>query len=187
MTDARPLRSQPTRDRILTAARQLFAEHGYDRTTIRLVAAAAAINPSLVMRYYGSKEGLFAAAATFDLRLPDLAALPRPDVGRALVRHFLARWEGPGSGDELPSLLRAAVTHEVARERAFAIYREQIASAIARLCPPATAEVSAALVATQIVGLALTRYVIRLPPVLALDAETIIERVGTTIQSYLTE
>jgi AcrR family transcriptional regulator len=90
----KPLRSQPTRDGILEAARRLFGEEGYDRTTIRSIAAAADIHPSMVMRYYGSKEGLFAAAATFDLELPDLSKVPKRDMGTTLVRHFLNR-RGP--------------------------------------------------------------------------------------------
>jgi AcrR family transcriptional regulator len=90
-TGRKPLRSQPTRDGILEAARRTFGEEGYDRTTIRSVAAAADIHPSMVMRYYGSKEGLFAAAAAFDLELPDLSKVPRREIGRTLVSHLLTR------------------------------------------------------------------------------------------------
>src|SRR5437899_8096615 len=95
--------SDRTRSAILTAARERFAAVGYERATIRAIAADAAIDPALVMRYYGNKERLFAAAATFDLRLPNLAALPRGAVGGALVTHFLDRWE---SDDTLMALLR---------------------------------------------------------------------------------
>src|SRR5215510_212651 len=88
-----PRRSDATRAAILTAARERFAADGYDRATIRAIAGDAAIDPALVMRYFGNKEQLFAAAADFDLRLPDLGALPLAGVGSALVGHFIDRWE----------------------------------------------------------------------------------------------
>ena len=91
----RPSKSDRTRAAILAAAQALFAEQGYERTTVRDVAARAEIDPALVIRYFGSKEGLFARAAVFDLALPDLSAADRAGFGRALVRHFLGIWEGP--------------------------------------------------------------------------------------------
>ncbi|KOG90248.1 TetR family transcriptional regulator, partial [Streptomyces varsoviensis] len=93
---------------MLTAARYRFAEHGYERTTIRAVAADAGIDPAMVMRYYGSKDQLFEAALRIDLRLPELRDVPRADVPRRLVRHFLARWEGEPTDDALLLLLRCA-------------------------------------------------------------------------------
>src|SRR5215207_215214 len=112
-----PRRSDPTRARILEAARRRFAREGYDGTTIRAVAADADIDPSMVMRYYGSKDGLFAAAADVDLHLPDLAAVPRDQLGETLVRHWVARWEGGQSDELLIVLLRSAVTNERAAEQ----------------------------------------------------------------------
>jgi AcrR family transcriptional regulator len=179
----KPLRSQPTRDGILEAARRLFGEEGYDRTTIRSIAAAADIHPSMVMRYYGSKEGLFAAAVTFDLELPDLSKVPKREVGRTLVRHFLERWETKAG--ELPALLRVSVTHEQARLRLIEIFRGQVAPAIAKICGKERAAVCSALLATQTLGLALTRYVLRLPPIVGLADDVIVERIGATLQSYL--
>lgn len=77
----------------MTAARERFATEGYERATVRAIAADAGIDPAMVMRYFGSKERLFAAAAEFDLRLPDLAAVPADEIGAVLVGHFLDRWE----------------------------------------------------------------------------------------------
>jgi len=109
-----PRRSDGTRAAILTAARERFAADGYERATIRAIAADAGIDASLVMRYYGSKDKLFAAAAEFDLRLPDAAGLPRDRAGAALVGHFLRRWE---EDETLQALLRAAVTNDSAAQR----------------------------------------------------------------------
>ena len=182
---AKPLRSQPTRDRILDAARRLFAEEGFDRTTIRTVAAAAGIHASMVMRYYGSKEGLFAAAAKFDLEMPDLTEIPPAEIGKTLIRHFLRQWEAKGDG--LPALLRVAVTHEQARARLFATFQEQVVPALAKISGPEDASLLAALLATQTIGLATTRYVLKLPSIVALSEETIVEKLGTAVQTYFSD
>src|SRR3989475_12594940 len=84
-------RSERTKAAILAAAREHFAAYGYERATIRAIAAAAGIDPAMVMRYFGNKERLFAAAAEFDLRLPDLTAGPRGTVGSVVVGHLLDR------------------------------------------------------------------------------------------------
>ncbi|MEV0004187.1 TetR family transcriptional regulator [Micromonospora sp. NPDC050980] len=182
---ARARRSDATRAAILRAARERFAADGYDRATIRAVAADAQIDPSMVMRYYGSKEGLFAAAAEFDLHLPDLAQVPPERLGETLARHFLRRWEADGT---LVALLRAASTNPGAAERMRGIFAGQLATAVTRSgADPATAARRAGLVASQILGLALTRYVIRLPPVVELDPDELAAWVGPTIQRYLTQ
>jgi len=180
-----PLRSQPTRDRILDAARLLFGELGFERTTVRLVATRASIHPSLVMRYFGSKEGLFAAAAKFDLRLPDLSGVNQKKRGEFLARYFLDRWEGPDAGEELPALLRVAVTHPEGKAQLYRIFRDQLEPAIAKIVRRQHVSNCAAFIATQAIGLAFTRYVLQLPAVVALSGSQIIETVGETLQRYL--
>src|SRR3989441_5959229 len=156
-----------TKGRILAAARKHFAAYGYERATIRAIAADAGVDPALVMRYFGTKEKLFAAAAEFDLRLPDLAAVPRDAIGSLLVGHFLDRWE---SDDTLQALLRAAVSHQVAVARLRAIFATQVMPALAPLWQDrATAATRVGPVATPMLGMALCPYVLRLPPVGAPD------------------
>jgi AcrR family transcriptional regulator len=178
-------RSAGTQARIIAAARLLFARHGYAGTTIRAVATAADVHPSMIMRYLDSKEGLFAAAAEFDLRLPDFSAVKPTELGVALVRHFLDRWEGEGVGDELRALLSVAQTSAPARDRLIEVFNRQVGPMIARLTGPANHEQCAALIATQMLGLAFTRYILCLPGVVALPAAVIEVRVGATIQAYL--
>jgi AcrR family transcriptional regulator len=180
-----PRRSDETRRRILRAARQRFTTDGYERTTIRAVAADAAIDPSMVMRYYGSKEGLFAAATAFDLRLPDLGAIAPEERGAALVRHFFSRWEGDAEDDALRVLLRAAATNEAAASRMRAIFERQLVPTLAKACPEGEVAERAGLVASQMLGLAYCRYVLRLPPVAELGIERLVARIGPTIQRYL--
>lgn len=177
-------RSDTTRAAILDAARERFAADGYERATIRAIARDAGIDPSMVMRYYGNKEGLFAAAVTVDLALPDLAERPREEVGRVLVTHFLAMWE---ENEVLTALLRVGVTNQDGAERMQGIFRDQLLPVARRVCPdPEQAPARAALVATQVLGLALTRYVLRLPPAVALHREEVVAWLAPTLQRYLT-
>lgn len=182
MTETKPRRSDATRAAILAAARERFAADGYERATIRAIAADADIDPAMVMRYYGNKEKLFAAAAEFDLRLPDLTGVPRGEIGTALAGHILSRWE---HDETLMALLRAAVTNEAAAERMRSIFATQLGPLAHTLCP-ADAPARAGLVATQVLGFALCRYVLRLPPIVAMPADDVIHWLGPTIERYLT-
>jgi AcrR family transcriptional regulator len=182
---ARPhRRSDATRSAILVAARERFAADGYDRATIRAIAKAANIDPSMVMRYYGSKEGLYAAALDVDLRLPDPASLDPRDVGRVLVGHFLDLWE---ENEVLSAMLRVGATHQAGAERMQGVFRDQLLPLARQVCPdPEQAPTRAALIASQVLGLALTRYILRFPPTVALGREDIVEWLGPTVQRYLT-
>ncbi|MEE3919094.1 hypothetical protein V2I01_13880 [Micromonospora sp. BRA006-A] len=111
--------------------------------------------------------------------------MPPDRLGETLTRHFVRRWEADGT---LVALLRAAATEPGAAERMRGIFAGQLAVAVARTgADPATADRRAGLVASQILGLALTRYVVRLPPVADLDPEELADWVGPTIQRYLTQ
>lgn len=183
----RPRSSSTTRAGILRAARARFAADGYRKATIRAIAADAAIDPSMVMRYFGNKEKLFTAATDIDLGLPDLATLPRRRLGETLVRHFLGRWEGDPADDALLMLLRSAAADEFAAARMREMFRTQLAAAVGRLvADPGEAAERAGLIATQMLGLAVCRDILRLPPVAALDAEAVVADIGPTIQRYLT-
>lgn len=183
MTSTPLRRSDATRAAILQAAKERFAADGYERATIRTIAAAAGIDPSMVMRYYGSKERLFAAAAEFDLRLPDLAAVPTEQVGRALVAHFLDRWEGD---ETLMALLRAGVTSPAAAERMRSIFVQQLIPVLRALDRAGDASVRAGLVATQVLGFALCRYVLGWPEVGDLDRDEALAWLAPSVQRYLT-
>ncbi|MGW7420412.1 TetR/AcrR family transcriptional regulator [Streptomyces sp. NPDC054813] len=177
-------RSDASRSAILAAARERFATDGYERATIRAIAKDAHIDPSMVMRYFGNKDGLFAAAVALDLRMPDVSQVPRTEVGRALVAHFLTIWE---ANEELTAVLRVGITNKAGAERLQGIFREQVVPVAQRVCPdPEQVQTRAGLCAAQLMGLALTRYVLRLPPVVALAREEILAWLGPTLQRYLT-
>ncbi|MER5746245.1 TetR family transcriptional regulator [Streptomyces sp. NPDC059913] len=177
-------RSDATKAAILRAARERFAADGYERATIRAIARDASIDPSMVMRYFGNKEALFVAASAIELRLPPLGSLPAKHVGAVLVGHFLDRWEGD---EVLTAMLRVGVTNEAGAERVRQIFTEQIGTVTAGVCPvPAEAEGRAALVASQILGMALTRYVLRIAPAVEMSREEVIAWLAPTVQRYLT-
>ncbi|MUL48887.1 helix-turn-helix transcriptional regulator [Mycobacterium sp. CBMA293] len=173
--------SEETKAVILAAARDRFAQSGYQAATIRAIAADAHIDPSMVMRYFGSKEQLFAAAAEFDLEFPDLSHLPRAELGAALVTAFLNRW----TRDEgLIVLLRSATTNEEAAERMRGLFAQQLLPAIARL-RPADAAQCAGLIGTQVLGMALCRFVLKIPPVVAMTNDELVHWLGPTLQRYV--
>ncbi|MBZ4019370.1 TetR/AcrR family transcriptional regulator [Streptomyces purpurogeneiscleroticus] len=181
---ARPRRSDATRAAILDAARDRFAAEGYERATIRAIARDAGIDPSMVMRYYGNKEGLFVAATDIDLRMPDLTAVDRDGLGERLVRHFLDVWE---HDERLTGMVRVAVTVEAGAERLRSVFRDQLAPVIAAVCPvPDEAAVRAALVGSQIIGMAMARYVVRIPPATGLSHDEVVAWLAPTVQRYLT-
>jgi AcrR family transcriptional regulator len=191
-----------TREAILEAARARFAEHGYDGATIRGIAADAGVDPALVHHFHGSKERLFTAA----MRLPVVpsevltsafaaAGPPGEQVspGEQLVRTALTVWESTEVLSVFTGLLRSALTSEAAAS----MFREFITDAI--LGPvgamirarhpeadPADAAYRASAVASQMVGLALARYVLRLGPVAEASAADLAATIGPTLDRYLT-
>jgi AcrR family transcriptional regulator len=184
MTES-PRRSDATRATILDAARRRFAADGFRRATIRSIAADADIDPSMVMRYYGSKDGLFAAAVDVELDLPDLATADPGTVGELLTRQFLVLWEQPPTDEILLTLLRSAVADDAVVEKMRQVFAGQVTPAVLRFGDPADAPRRAGLVVSQLLGLALTRYVLRLPPVVALTSAEVVAEVGPTVQRYL--
>jgi AcrR family transcriptional regulator len=174
--------SENTKAAILAAARERFGAAGFQAATIRAIAADAGIDPSMVMRYFGSKDKLFAAAAEFDLGLPDLTEVDRAAVGRSLISHFLQRWE---RDEALVILLRSSATNADAAQRMQQIFTTQLQPLVATLVPAAEARWRSGLIATQILGVAWCRFVLHLPPVVKMSRAEIVDWVGPTIQRYL--
>lgn len=179
--------SEESKARILRAARAEFGRRGYQGATVRAIASEAQIDPSMVMRYFHSKAGLFDAVCAIDLQIPRLADLPRETLGEALVRHFLARWEGDPSDDTLLVLLRAAAADANARRQLLGLFGGQLMPALAEVIADAE-EIAprTGLISSQLLGMALTRHVLDLPPMTAMSHEDLVRRIGPTIQRYLT-
>ena len=174
-------KSDRTRAAILDAAQKLFAQHGHDRTTVRDIAAKASIDPALVIRYFGSKDELFVRAAAFDLRMPDLSKVKRSQIGDTLIRRFLELGEGFTG---MTVLLRSAASNDYAASRVRELFAGQVLPAFARVGSRADAAERAGLVTSQLLGLALCRYILKIPPVAEMSTEEIVKHIGPTIQRY---
>jgi AcrR family transcriptional regulator len=184
--------NQDTREAILAAARTAFAERGIDGASIRLIAAGAGVDPALVHHYFGTKDQLFLAAMRAPIDpaevIPQILAGGVDGVGERIITGMLGVWDSP-VGDAAVALVRSAVSNE----QVAAMLREFLVSRILKTVvkelklDPAEGLLRAGLVATQVAGLIMMRYVIRVEPVASTDIGTIATLVGPTLQRYLTE
>lgn len=186
MAEARTRKSELTKAAILAAARRLFAERGYQGTSLRDVAAAASIDVALVARYFGGKDELFTRASDFDLALPDLAAVDPSRAGETLARHFLTVWEGPGGGGMI-ALIRSASSSDAAAATMRTVFETQVAPAVAKMLRRRGGVDRAAMVASQVLGLAVGRYILKLPALAQMDEEAVIRHLGGAIQAVLSD
>lgn len=179
-----------TREAILAAARHSFGTVGFAGTTIRGVAGTAGVDPALVHHFFGTKDALFSAALElpFDpaVLVPSLLAEGTEGLGERVVRTFLGIWDGtPGQGPML-ALLRSAVADEQAAATLRDFLGRAVLGPLARAASPDDAELRAALVATQMVGLAMARYVVRLEPLASAGPDELAPALGATLDRYLT-
>lgn len=179
-----------TREAIAAAARSLFAEVGYERTTFRAIAAAAGVDPALVVHFFGSKDELFRQVMVLPPAIADalerLADGPREGVGRRLAELVVGGLENPASRAVILGRIRSASSHPDAA----ALVRETVARDLVRLASTLDVdrpEVRAVLVGAHLVGLAQTRYVVQVEPMASMSASDLIELVAPTFQRYLVE
>ncbi|WFE20975.1 TetR family transcriptional regulator [Solwaraspora sp. WMMD937] len=180
-----------TREAILTAARQVFGERGFDQASVRAIAAAAGVDPALVHHYFGTKDNLFLAAMDAPVDpgelLPQALAGGPGEVGERLVRLVLGVWDSP-AGVAALALLRSALTNDWTAR----LMREFVTTQIIRRVlgqldlDQAELPVRSALVASQMAGLLVVRYILRLAPLSTMAADEVAAAVGPTIQRYLT-
>ncbi|MEV4657560.1 TetR family transcriptional regulator [Micromonospora sp. NPDC049301] len=183
--------NQDTRQAILDAAQAAFAERGFDAASIRAIAGTAGVDPALVHHYFGSKDQLFLAAMNSPVDpgelLPKVLAGDQDGIGERLVRTFLGVWDSP-AGTAGVALLRSAVSNEWTAR----LLREFITTQVLRRVldqldvEPAQLPLRGSLIASQLIGLAMMRHVVRLEPVASADPETLVAAVGPTVQRYLT-
>lgn len=179
-----------TRVRIVESARRLFAERGFDRTSIRAIAAEAGVDPALVHHYFGTKQRLFLEAVDFPIdAVRALEALAVDDVdhaGHRLVRFALRLWDDAEVLPRLLAVLRSAVTDPEAGRMLGVLFAQQGPVQLVRALGSDQPDLRAELVGTQLVGLAIARHVLRVEPLASADHETIVAAVGPTMQRYLT-
>jgi AcrR family transcriptional regulator len=188
-TGRRPGTSE-TREAIARAARAQFAEAGYDRATVRKIAAAAGVDPALVMHFFGSKEALFREVMSMPPAIAEglaqLVAGDRATVGRRLAELVVGGLENPELRGIVLGRIRSAASHE----EAAALVRETVAIDMRRIADGLGSDqpqLRANLVGVQIVGVAFARYVVKVEPLASLDAATLVDLLAADFQRHLTE
>ena len=184
----RPRGSPPNREAILAAAREQFAERGYDNATIRGIAAKAGVDPALVHHYFVTKERLFTAAVRLPISprefVPELLAGGADGLGERLLRRLFDVWAT--DPDALVGLVRSATSHEYAARMIREFMTREVLEPVARAIDMPQPRLRTALVSSQIIGLAMARFVVRLEPIASADPETLIASYAPTLQRYLT-
>ncbi|MEV4348958.1 TetR family transcriptional regulator [Actinoplanes sp. NPDC049596] len=184
--------NQDTRASILEAARATFAEKGYDKASIRAIAADAKVDPALVHHYFGTKEKLFLAALNAPINpgelIPQALAGPPDQAGERLIRMALSVWDSP-AGTAALAVFRSALSNEwTARLLREFVVTQILRRAVSELViDPAEAPMRSALVATQIAGLMVTRYVLRIEPLASADPALLAAMIGPNVQRFLRE
>ncbi|MBB6545221.1 TetR family transcriptional regulator [Nonomuraea rubra] len=180
--------SADTRGEILTAARRVFAEKGFDKATVRGIAREAQVDPALVHHYFDTKEGMFAAAMELPINpqqiIPVLLDGPREEVGERLVRMILRLTADEKTRAPVLALLRSAMSNE----QAVGMVREFFTSALLyqvadRMGVPHL-RIEAAF--SQMLGIVLARYVLKLEPLASAGQDELVEILAPTIQRYFT-
>lgn len=182
-----------TRQEVLQAARTLFAQRGFTGTSIRGVASAAGVDPSLVHHYFGTKEGLFRAALEMPLDpeslIERIVAGGREQAPRRLVETFVAVWDSEESGPAMISFLRRVIADQESAE----LVRDFIGAALLRTATahllgdvdPVEGEVRVGLVVSQMLGLVVLRSVLRVEPVASMTPDQLADAVTPTLTRYL--
>jgi AcrR family transcriptional regulator len=166
-TTTRDRNASQTQADILTAARRRFGASGYERTTLRAVAADVGVDPALVIRYFGSKQELFAAAVDFTIDLPDLSDVDPAEVAGILLPRFFAVWE---ENETFVALLRAATTSAIAAETLREVFAKQVAPKLLTAVPDHPLQ-RIGLMGSFVIGLATTRYVLENPPIATISRD----------------
>jgi AcrR family transcriptional regulator len=179
-----------TREAILDAARRAFAEHGYQHATIRGVADLAGVDPALVHHYFGTKQELFVAAVQLPVNpVEQLMAVLNEDsdqAGRRMVETFLSVWDHAATQNPLLALVRSAVGDEHAAAMLREFITEEVLGQISHRLGSPDARLRATLVGSQIIGLAMARYIVKVEPLASATPAQVVAAVGPTLQRYLT-
>jgi AcrR family transcriptional regulator len=179
-----------TRQALIEAAREVFIEQGYDGATVRAIASRAGVDAAMVNHWFGGKEGLFGEAV---LKLPFnpqeivdiLTAASADAIGDTIVRTFLGRWDATGGG-VFTALMRSVTSHDEAAIMLRDFFLKNVFKLVIGRFSPDNHEFRATLVATQLVGMGMVRYVAQFEPLASTDIDTMAAAIAPTIQRYIT-
>lgn len=180
-----------TREAILMAARKQFAELGYDRTTLRSIAAEAGVDPALVVHFFGSKQQLFLAGVELPIDpaalAEEVAAAPRSEVGMRMASFLLAALENADVRGRWIGMIRAATSEPAAASRLREILETRLFTPLAQALGVEDAEFRATLAGSHIVGIGMARYIVGVEPIASAPPEKIAAAIAPTLQRYLVE
>ena len=179
-----------TRGEILRSARESFADKGFAATSIRAIAREAGVDAALVHHYFDSKDVLFIEAMALPVDPRQVAARildgPPEEIGRRIATVFLGVWESPDGQQRMKAIFRSIVSSdEVARMMREGV-TQMIIQPVSRTLDVPDAHLRVSLVATQLIGVAMVRYLIELEPVASVDVATLIDRLAPVLQLHLT-
>lgn len=179
-----------SRDVVLAAAKERFARDGYEKTTLRAIARDAHVDPSMVLYLFGSKADLFRESLRLIVDPTLLAAAMAGDagtIGERLVTQYLRIWEAPETASSMAAMLASATSNSDANEAFRTFMRSYVLTAVSDVIGGGEqARLRAMLAATSLVGTALMRYVMKVPPLATLPAEDVIRVLAPTVTRYLT-
>ncbi|MEV0224996.1 TetR family transcriptional regulator [Streptomyces sp. NPDC050704] len=180
-----------SRQMILQAARKVFAQHGYGAATMRAIAREAGVDTALIHHYFATKSGLFATAIQDGYPAAEViqrTVLPGPldDLGARFIRGYLALWNNPDTRDPMLAVIRSAITNDEAAGIMAGFIADNVVRPVVRELDTTEPELRATLVGTQLVGLAVARYLLKVEPLASLDEETLIRICAPLIQRCLT-
>ncbi|MEV8100216.1 TetR family transcriptional regulator [Kitasatospora sp. NPDC085879] len=178
-------------DRILAAARRSFAARGYAATSLRSVAQEAGVDPGLVHYYFRSKTGLLEAVMQppeeFGAAVAAAAEQPLDRRGRAFVEANLSLWEDPASAEILRAIILTAAQEPAALQRLRELFSELVLAAVSHSLTDSERNLRASLIATQMVGLVMNRYIWQVGSIATLPASAVADLLTPTVQHYLAD
>jgi AcrR family transcriptional regulator len=182
-----------SRDAVLSAAKKRFAAEGYEKTTLRAIAQDAHVDPSMVLYLFGSKEDLFRESLRLIIDPEVLVAAltgatdDDPDIGTRMVRAYLRIWETPDTAATMRAMLQSATSNSHAHDAFRGFMQNYVLTAVSGVLGGGEqARLRATLAASQLVGAALLRYIIEVPPLATLPAEEVVALIAPTVTRYLT-
>ena len=182
-----------SRDAVLAAAKARFASDGYEKTTLRAIADDAHVDPSMVLYLFGSKADLFRESLRLILD-PDLLVATLtgngdddPDIGTRMVRMYLRIWESPDTGPSMVAMLQSATSNSDAHEAFRGFIQNYVLTAVSGVLGGGEqARLRAMLAASQLVGTAVLRYIMKVAPLATLSGDELVRLIAPTVTRYLT-
>lgn len=184
----RPQGGSDAKEKILDAARKLFAENGFDRSSLRQIAMLAGVDPSLISHHFGSKQKLF-VEAVFPLLdgprlLPSAFEGDRATLGLRLATLFVSLASQPSTQDLMLGILRSVSSEEKAAEMVRRFMGNTMTATVTSQLPGPNKELQANILSGQMIGVFVARYIVKAEPIASISSEELIQYLTPRIQSY---